>query len=103
MKKLLLSVFCILLVTGISFGRSQFRLAGDASIDFVSKPSLTEIRQSFDTTANMMTGIHWQVILNSKVGFGQHYLVRFSRIDMKEGSAIYDWWFDFNGDAFLRY
>ena len=96
-------IFVFLLVASFSFGRSQFRLVGDASLDFVKKPSLSDVKLNFDDTANMMTGFHWEVITNSGVGFGNHYLVKFSRLLSTSEFIDYEWWLDWNGDAYLSF
>ena len=96
-------IFAFLLVASLSFGRSQFRLVGDASLDFVKKPSLSDVKLNFDNTADMMTGFHWEVITNSGVGFGNHYLVKFSRLLSTSEYIDYEWWLDWNGDAYLSF
>jgi hypothetical protein len=50
-----------------------------------------------------MSGFYWEVITNSKVGFGNHYLARFSRISSASDFYDYNWWFDWNGDIFLSF
>lgn len=104
MKKLFCALlFVTILSTGWIWADAQFRLAPNVGLDFADKPSLADVKRSFDSGADIFTGFHWEVITAGNVGFGMHYLATFDKIDTPDEYYPYDWWLDWNGDIFLSY
>jgi len=103
MKKLFYILIFFLLITGFASAVPQFRLQGAASMDFIGRPSFNDVVENIDIKSNIFTGIHWEVITESKFGFGSRYLIKFYQLPSKEDYVNYDWWMDWSGDIFLSY
>ena len=103
MKKLVMICAVFLCIGFSAAAHSQFRIAGDAAADFVSMPGGAGIDYTLENPANFMSGFYWEVLHHSRVGFGNHYLARFSRMPSQFDYVDWDWWFDWNGDMFLSF
>ena len=102
MKKICAVAVMIVAVAGFAFTDSQFRLAANFSTDFTDKPTLEEVRTAFDVGTDVLSGFHWEVILD-RTGFGMHYQILFERLDTYMEDPVYDWAMDWMGDGFVSY
>ena len=101
-KRMILIVIIFLCGAGVLFA-GEFRLGGIGGIEAFDVIDKQEIRNEFDKKVVLYPGLYWEVIPNSKFGFGMTYLVKFNRETSPLSDVDYNWYFDWIASWDFRY
>jgi len=98
MKRTFLAIAVLVAVVLPSFADGQVRVTGNLALDFVERPSVKDVVDSFkNKDQTFLWGVGWDVIFN-KVGLGGIYDVNFYE-DYEE-----KWWLDwFSEPIYISY
>jgi hypothetical protein len=77
MKRVLIVLVALMMLSVSAFAESQVRLTGNLAIDFIDRPSVQDVVQTFQSKDQVFFwGVGWEVIFD-KTGLGGMYDVNF--------------------------